>query len=98
MLARCKTLPLVIVSSYSPLHPLNKETPPTKADKMLVVSPVESPTLLLPLFTSLFISPLGEVSPVSDHSAGIHSLFPNFLQLEIPFSSCNTYIFQKECH
>ena len=96
MLERCKTLPLVTVNSYNPLHPLNKETPPTKADKMLVVSPVESPTLLLPLFTSLLIFPLGEVSPIPDHSAGIHSLFPNFLQLEIPISSCNTYIYLSE--
>ena len=34
VLAHYKTLPLVTVCSYSPLHPLNKETPPTKPDNV----------------------------------------------------------------
>ena len=55
-------------------------------------------TLLLSLFTSLLISPLGEVTPIPDHSTGIHSFFLNFLYLQIPFSPCNTYIFKKGCH
>ena len=110
----CKILSQAKVSSYRPLHPLDEKTPPAKQKnvgdftngtstpnvKNPMMKQIFKSSYLQPfcLLGSLLISPLGEVTPVPNPSAGTHSLFPNFFQIFISFSPCNTYVFKERCH
>ena len=54
-------------------HPLNGRITSLKPNSFL------SSALLLTCLYSLLFSPLGEVTPIPNPSAGIHSLFTDFL-------------------
>ena len=69
----CIWIAIANTSCQKPPHPLNGKITSIKPNSFL------SSALLFTCFYSLLFSPLGEVTPIPNPFAGIHSLFNNFL-------------------